>query len=58
MNVLGLHMENDHQYEFPCTVCNKKFPFKNQLKIHKREVHEEGSFACFVCSKKYKTHKE
>ena len=58
MNVLGLHMENDHQYEFPCTVCNTKFPFKNQLKIHKREVHEEGSFSCFVCNQKYRTHKE
>ena len=33
MDVLGLHMENDHQYEFPCSDCNKKFPFKNQLKI-------------------------
>ena len=32
MDVLGLHMENDHQYEFPCTDCNKKFPFKKTVK--------------------------
>ena len=58
MDVLGLHMENDHQYEFPCADCNKKFPFKNQLKMHKREVHEEGSFSCFVCNEKFRTHKQ
>ena len=58
MNVLGLHMENDHQYEFECTECSNKFPFKNQLKIHRREVHEEGTFSCFVCNNRFKTHKE
>ena len=58
MHVLGLHMENDHQYEFECTDCGKKFPFKNQLKLHRREVHEEGTFACFVCNEKFKTHKQ
>ena len=31
MDVLGLHMENDHQYEFQCPECSNKFPFKNQL---------------------------
>ena len=36
MNVLGLHMENDHQYKFECNECGKKFPFKNQLKLHRR----------------------
>ena len=51
-------MENDHQYEFPCTDCGTKLPFKNQLKIHRREVHEEGLFSCFVCNYKFKTHKE
>ena len=58
MNVLGLHMENDHQYEFDCSECSKKFPFKNQLKIHRREMHEEGTFSCFVCNNRFKTHKE
>ena len=58
MNVLGLHMENNHQYEFECSECNKKFPFKNQLKIHRREVHEEGTFSCFVCNNRFRTHKE
>ena len=58
MQILGLHMENDHQYQFECNECNKKFPFKNQLKIHKREVHEQGTFSCFVCNDKFKTHKE
>ena len=58
MNVLGLHMENDHQYEFECSECSKKFPFKNQLKIHRRELHEEGTFSCFVCNNRFKTHKE
>ena len=58
MKILGFHMENDHHYEFPCDNCKTKFPFKNQLRIHKREVHEEGLFACFVCNNKYKTHKE
>ena len=33
MGVLGLHMENDHQYEFECEDCGNKFPFKNQLKL-------------------------
>ena len=47
MGVLGLHMENDHQYEFECEDCKKKFSFKNQLKLHKGENHEEGTFACF-----------
>ena len=58
MNVLGLHMENDHQYEFECAECSKKFPFKNQLKLHRRETHEEGTFVCFVCNEKFKTHKQ
>ena len=58
MNVLGLHMENDHQYEFECSECSNKFPFKNQLKIHRREVHEEGTFSCFVCNNRFRTHKE
>ena len=58
LDILALHIENDHQLEFECNECNKKFPFKNQLKIHVREVHEQGSFACFVCSNKFKTHKE
>ena len=58
MVLLGLHMENDHEYEFECTDCENKFPFKNQLKLHRREVHEEGTFSCFVCSKKFKTHKQ
>ena len=58
LKILGLHMENDHQHEFMCTDCTTKFPFKNQLKIHRREVHEEGSFACFVCNQHFKTHKE
>ena len=39
MKILGLHMENDHLYKFSCMDCEAKFPFKNQLKIHKREVH-------------------
>ena len=58
MSVLGLHMNNDHQYEFECAECGEKFPFKNQLKLHRREVHEEGTFACFVCNYKFKTHKQ
>ena len=58
MNALGLHMENDHQYEFECSECSNKFPFKNQLKIHRREVHEEGTFSCFVCNNRFRTHKE
>ena len=58
MQVLGLHMENDHAYNFQCAECGGKFPFKNQLKLHRREVHEEGTFSCFVCNKKFKTHKE
>ena len=58
LEVLALHIENDHQLEFDCNECNKKFPFKNQLKIHRREVHEQGSFACFVCNDKFKTHSE
>ena len=58
MDVLGLHMENDHQYEFQCSDCSKKFPFKNQMKMHKREVHEEGTFSCFVCNNKFRTHKD
>jgi uncharacterized C2H2 Zn-finger protein len=56
--VLALHIENDHQLDFDCNECGKKFPFKNQLKIHRREVHEEGSFACFVCNAKFRTHKD
>ena len=58
IEVLALHFENDHQLEFDCNNCDKKFPFKNQLRIHRREVHEQGSFACFVCSDKFKTHNE
>ena len=58
MNVLKLHLENDHGYDFQCAECGKKFPFKNQLKLHRREVHEEGSFSCFVCNKNFMTHKE
>ena len=58
MDVLGLHMENDHQYEFQCAECSKKFPFKNQLKMHRREVHAEGTFACFVCDNKFRAHKD
>ena len=58
MQLLGLHMENDHQYEFECNECDNKFPFKNQLKIHKREVHEQGTFSCLVCNCKFKIHKE
>ena len=58
MQILGLHMENDHEYEFQCSDCNKKFPFKNQLKMHRRETHEQGTYSCFVCSSKFKTHKE
>ena len=26
--------------------------------MHKKEVHDQGTFACFVCSTKFKTHKE
>ena len=51
-------MENDHQHEFECAECGKKFPFKNQLKLHRREIHEEGTFLCFVCNSKFKTHKQ
>ena len=58
LQVLALHIENDHQLEFDCNECGNKFPFKNQLKIHRREVHEEGSFSCFVCNAKFRTHKD
>ena len=58
LQVLALHIENDHELEFDCNECGNKFPFKNQLKIHRREVHEEGSFACFVCNAKFRTHKD
>ena len=58
MEILSLHMENDYEYEFECIDCNTKFPFKNQLKIHRREAHEQGTFACFLCNDKLKTHKE
>ena len=58
MKVLELHIENDHAYDFQCGECGKKFPFKNQLKLHRREVHEEGTFSCFVCNTSFKTHKE
>ena len=27
MTLLGLHMENDHQYQFECSECTTKFPF-------------------------------
>ena len=33
----------------------KQFPFRNQLKIRRREVHEEQSF---VCNAKFGIHKE
>ena len=36
----------------------EKFAFRHQLKIHRREVHEEQSFACFVCNAKFRIHKE
>ena len=42
LQVLALHIESDHQLEFECNECGNKFPFKKQLKIHRREVHEEG----------------
>ena len=59
MQVLELHVENDHQGNlFECEKCNKKFPFKNQLKLHRRQDHEEGTFACFVCNDKFRTHKD
>ena len=58
MQLLGLHMENDHAYSFQCAECDEKFPFKNQLKLHRREIHEEGTFSCFVCNTNFKTHKE
>ena len=28
------------------------------MKLHRREIHEEGTFACFVCNNKFKTHKQ
>ena len=28
------------------------------MKLHRREVHEEGPFACFVCNDNFKTHKQ
>ena len=58
MKVLELHIENDHAFDFQCGECGKMFPFKNQLKLHRREVHEEGTFSCFVCNKSFNTHKE
>ena len=42
LHLLALHIENDHQFQFDCNDCNKKFPSKNQFKIHRREVHEQG----------------
>ena len=57
LQILGLHVENDHQgLQFECSDCSQKFPFKNKLKLHRRQVHEEGIFACFVCNKKFQTH--
>ena len=59
MQVLQLHMENDHQGNmFNYEQCNKKLSFKNQLKLHRRQDHEEGSFACFVCNNRFMTHKD
>ena len=59
MQVLELHIENDHQGNmFECEICRKKFPFKNQLKLHRRQDHEEGNFACFVCNNRFRTHKD
>ena len=53
MTVLGLHIENDHRYEFQCSYCNNNYHLKNCLKTHKREVHYKGTFVSFV-----RTHQE
>ena len=58
MKVLGLHIENDHQYEFQCSNCNNNYHFKNRLKTHKREVHYKATFVCLVCDEKFRTHKK
>ena len=29
---LGLHIENDHQYEVQCSDCNNKLHLKNRVK--------------------------
>ena len=51
-------MEYNHNNEFNCTECEQKFPFKSQLKLHRREVHKEGTLSWFLCNDNFKIHKQ
>ena len=60
---IGLHIENDHQYDVQCTDCNNKLNFESRVKSTKgkfitREVHYKEIFVCFICNEKFRTHKE
>ena len=58
IKVLGLHIENDHQYEVQCSDCITNLYFKSRVKKHKREVHYKETFVRFICNEKFRTHKE
>lgn len=47
--------EKSHEdvYDFPCTMCDKKFKNSTNLRRHCLEVHERKRLICEYCNKSY-----
>ena len=51
---LELHMKMDHQKQFKCDICDKKFRLKHHLKGDVRTVHEGvKNNECDICGKEF-----
>ena len=47
-------MEFRRQKLFKCSLCDKTFEFKRNLKIHHESVHEKKlKYKCTICNKQY-----
>ena len=57
-NVMINHIENYHKCTvFECPHCDKKFRFKNKMKLHIKQTHETN-FACFACNTTFQAYKD
>lgn len=46
-----IHLEN--RQTFSCILCDKKYLYREQLKIHIDQVHKQTLYTCEICGKLY-----
>ena len=55
MSDLAHHVQFNHRSILECPQCDKTFRFRTGMRMHKRQVHNNVTHTCCICSGKFKS---